>query len=469
VKRLWLLSVFMCAPPVALIAQGTDRCRLELEQAGLLERQQLFADNENWYGSGGVRMRCHGQEVFLRSDSAVVTKSGQSEVGQFIDQAQYRDEDVTIDADTLVYFGASETLQVLGNVVILTHESGATLTSQRVDYLREAEGVRDTAETVSPPMETRVRMVLPVNSDDSLSIVRSSYVITSDGLRRKGEVTRAWGGVTVDRDSLAGRGDTLVYVTGDVDEATLIGAPARFSRTGADSFSVAGTEVVLSLDGEALNSVVAHDDAEIRGTSGDIFGPFVSLTFSDGLLDHMNAWGSGRGGNGRLVADGYDIQGDSIVVESPAERLKEIRVFGNGMMLEPFDSTVSVEIDSETGDTLPPIQNRITGSGITASFVDYDSSGTIVSRLSQILATGSATSLFSRDTERNGENSPTINYTRADTIIVVMLTGDSSGVSIVRAYAGGEPVDGIQLEKASLRGTPTAIPSVALPGRGTEP
>ena len=46
--------------------------------------------------------------------------------------------------------------------------------------------------------------------------------------------------------------------------------------------------------------------------------------------------------------------------------------------------------------------------------------------------------------------SPSITYTRADTILIYMKGGDSTGVSRVVAIRGGEPVDGVQLEQASL-------------------
>src|SRR5690606_38709708 len=97
------------------------------------------------------------------------------------------------------------------------------------------------------------------------------------------------------------------------------------------------------------------------------------------------------------------------------------------------------------------IRDQMTGNRITARFVDVDSAGTILTRLLDIVATGSATSLYAREVERNGRLEPTINYTRADTIIILMKTGDSTGIHEVRAFRGREPVDGIQLERASVR------------------
>jgi hypothetical protein len=59
---------------------------------------------------------------------------------------------------------------------------------------------------------------------------------------------------------------------------------------------------------------------------------------------------------------------------------------------------------------------------------------------------------------------PTINYTRADTIIVKMKTGVAPGVDEVQAFRGQEPVDGIQLERARPGGTTLPrLPGAARP------
>ncbi|MGH7594626.1 MAG: hypothetical protein ACRELE_12360, partial [Gemmatimonadales bacterium] len=59
-----------------------------------------------------------------------------------------------------------------------------------------------------------------------------------------------------------------------------------------------------------------------------------------------------------------------------------------------------------------------------------------------------AASYFARMVAKNGKVTPSINYTTADTIYVIMKTGDSSGVAAVHAHGH---VNGVQLETASLR------------------
>ncbi len=459
-SALLLMAALTLVP--RLDGQGSTaprRCQLVITEVGNeLYRQELFASNVNWYGGGGVRMRCRAQEIFLQSDSVVATNG---EVIQFIDRARYRDADVTIDADTLVYTKFSELLQATGHVRIVNQRDGAVLVAPRVDHFRASVGLRDTAETTAGIIG-RATATLPVAANPEDSVPPGPYVITAGILRRTGGTTRGWDQVTIDRDALSGRGDTLVYLTGGVARATLRGTPAVMTRSGADSFTVTGETIVLDLREEELAGITAEGEGQVVGGAGDVRGESVRLAFEEGLLTGTDAWG--RGDGARLLAEGYDIRGDSISIETPAERLSQLRVFGQGVMIELLDDSTAQAADSIPADSLPPIRNTIAGNTLVASFADIDSAGTLLTRLREITAVGNATSLFSRDVIRNGAPSPTINYTRADTIIVQMRGGDSTGVSLVRAYRGSQPVDGIQLERASLRpSTPADSTAVRRP------
>lgn len=443
------LALLLGLAPALAAQDGAPprRCQLVIDSVGgEMLRQELNEVNVNWFGGGGVAMRCRNQQVFLQSDSAI---SINGQVVRFIGRAQYRDRDVTLDADTLDYYASpSEMLQALGNVRIESHADGAVLVAPRVDHLRATTG-RDTAETVAG-IVGRATVTLPVRrTEGDTGAAPGPYVVEAGTLRRRGNRTTAWDSVTVERDSLHGRGDTLVYLQGDRDRATMTGTPAEMVRSGDDAFTVTGRTIVLGLLGEELQSIDADGEGHVVGAAGDIRGESVRLAFEDGDLAGTEAWGPGgaKGSDGaRILAEGYDVRGDSIAVDTPGERLRELRVFGRGSLVEPLDSSAAPPADS-----LPPIQNTITGAGIVASFAQVDSAGTELTRLRQIVATGRATALFAREVVRDGEPSPTINYTRADTIVVVMQEGDSAGVATVRAYRGGQPVDGVQLERATLR------------------
>lgn len=454
-----LLALLTLAPSVAAQEPGARRCQLVIDSVGgEMLRQELNQVNVNWFGGGGVAMHCRNQEVFLQSDSAI---SINGQVVQFIGRAQYRDSDVTLDADTLVYYAQpTEWLQALGNVRIVSSEDGAVLVAPRVDHYRPGPG-RDSAETIAGILG-RATATLPVRQAAGDTTSPGPYVVDAGTIRRRGGTTLAWDSVTITRDSLTGRGDTLVYLRGDLERATLTGRPAHMSRRGADAFTVTGNVIVLGLEGEELTSLDASGAARVIGEVGDIRGESVRLVFVEGALTGTEAWvaAPGRGEDARILAQGYDIRGDSIAVDTPGERLRELRVFGRGRMVEPLDSTTPAP-DPTVVDSLPPIQNTITGRHLVASFEDVDSAGTLLTRIRRIFATGEATALFARDVIRDGQPSPTINYTRADTILVEMREGDTTGVAVVRAYRGGRPVDGVQLERATLRQAATADSAAA--------
>ena len=454
-RSLCLAVASLAAAPLAAQAPSERRCRLEVlnvDREG--SRDERLAGNVNYFAAGNVRLRCVAQEIFLDGDSL---ESYNAEVVRLITQAAYRDPDVRITADTLTYIKTSELLQARGNVRIVNRTSGSTLEGPHVDYLRAVRGIRDSAETVAlgrPVVHYRVARA-PGDSVDP-----SPYVIVADGLRGRGSSQlTGWGAVTIDRDSLGGRGDTLHYARGDADVAVLVGVPAQMRRAGADSFTVTGRQVELVLDGEALEGIRAFGDGHVLGGAGEIIADSTALTFLDGELVQTLAWD--RADRARVLAGGYDVRGDSVAIDTPGERLRELRVFQNGVLVEPEDSLATLPADSLAAPvpdsaSAADVRNTMTGHRITARFTDHDSAGTVRTQVVDLVAIGSATSLFAREVVRDGRLSPTINYTRADTIVVVMKTGDTTGVAEVRAFGN---VDGLQLERESLArgaGTPAA-------------
>lgn len=440
------LALLAGVGPLAGQRPSERRCRLvvlNVDREG--SRDERLAGNVNYFAAGNVRLRCADQPIFLNGDSL---ESYNAEVIRLLTAASYRDSDIRIDADTLTYLKGSELLQARGNVRIVNAVNGSTLEGPYVDYFRAVRGIRDSAETVAlgrPVVRYRVARA-PGDTVDP-----SPYVIVADGLRGRGSSNlNGWGNVTVDRDSLTGRGDTLHYDRGTADVAVLIGEPARMARTGEDSFRVTGRQVALVLEGEALRAVRAFGNGHVLGGAGEIIADSAALTFEEGELVQTLAWD--RADRAQVLAGGYDVRGDSVAIDTPGERLRELRVFDDGLLVEPEDTTATpavpdslVAVPDSAGTA--GVRNTMTGNRITARFIDHDSAGTVRTQVVDIVAIGSATSLFARDVERDGRVSPTINYTRADTIVVVMKTGDSSGVAEVRAFGN---VDGLQLERESL-------------------
>jgi hypothetical protein len=450
-KTLLPLVALVVAVSPGMAQQPSDRrCSLEVlnvDREG--SRDERLQGNVNYFAAGNVRLRCIGQPIFLDGDSL---ESYNAQVIRLITAARYRDDDITLDADTLTYLKGSEMLQARGNVRIVNRASGSTLEGPYVDYLRAVRALgRDSSETTAIGRPT-VQYRVPRAVGDSVD--PSPYVIVADGLRARGSAHLiGWGRVTVDREALSGQGDSLVYESGADDLAVLIGEPASMVRAGEDSFRVTGRRVELGLRGEALRIVRAFGGGHVVGSTGEIIADSTALEFAEGELVQTLAWDRADGAH--VLASGYDVRGDSVAIDTPGERLRELRVFDRGILVEPEpDSAAVAGVDSAAvpADSagVDDIRNTMTGTRITARFVDHDSAGTLQTRLMDIVAIGNATSLFAREVARDGRVSPTVNYTRADTIVVTMKSGDSTGVAEVRAFGN---VDGLQLERESLERT----------------
>ncbi len=437
-----IILLAVVAAPAA--AQKPERCVVELLQlgaGGVYQQQSLFGGNKIITLAPNAQLRCTNQPVHLWTDSLYDLNN---QVYRLMGHARYLDPDYDVRADTLVYTLSIEQIQAVGHVVVIDRHAGSTLRSPTVLYLRAAKGVRDSADvqaTQRPVVRYFPRQVRPDTAN------ATPYVLSANQLHGFGR-SRLWGGgnVTIDRDSLHGRSDSLSFLSGTNGMAQLFGRPARLSRDGADSVTVTGREIRLDLDQDTLRTLRAFGAAAVRRSTTLIESDSISLAFVGQKLDQTLAWNHTTAA--AMHSGGYDVHGDSIAVDTPGEELHELRVYGRALVQNPGDSTRAVTLvrDSASTDTTSlPHRDTLWGSRIVATFAQADSAGKRVTRLRQIRAMGEAASYFTRQITKNGTTSPAVNYTRADTILVTMRVSDSTGVSDVRARGH---VDGINLEAA---------------------
>ncbi|HEY3934739.1 MAG TPA: hypothetical protein VGL65_09000 [Gemmatimonadales bacterium] len=434
------LVLFAMAPPCS--GQGRP-CKIMLISAQHnLVTNQVLPGNINYDIGGDVRLRCVDQPVFLDTDSVSI-RSGQ--YIQLIGHAVYHDTSYRFTADSMVYHTPTEKLEARHNVHVLDLGSGSTLVGPYVDYWRAVRGINDSARVVAIERPT-VHYFARGPLKDTLG--RHPYVLTGDRLTGFGQ-SRLWGGgnVTIDRESIHGAGDSLAFERVKTSVGQLMGPKAVLHRTGPDSFTVHGHEIRLSLDQDKIRELRSFIDADVVRSGSRVAGDTIVLGFTDEKLGLTLAWAPATGAT--LHSAGYDARGDSLAVESPGEVLHEVRIFRHGVIVNPLDS-VAARRPATPGDSVKPdtLRNTIWGERILAHFSQVDSAGTPVTHLSQLQSFGHAASLYSRVVIKNGKRSPSTNYTRADTIVMVMRAGDSTGVVSVHAFGH---VDGLQQETASLR------------------
>lgn len=424
------------------------RCRLEVVR---VQRQGVRVETApgivNLFAGGNVHVRCVGRQVNMFADSVAIFGEN---VAQFIGKVRYRDSVTAIDADFGQYtkLARDEYFDAQGNVVHRDLASGSTIEGPRILYYPPLEGVRPVAEANADQRPT-VKYIL----EDSAAADQEPYVVVGDRVRMAGgDVLNAWGRVTVDRSDLEARADTLWIDNGKYQAGQLAGN-ASLRGIGRDSFHLTGGTIDLALADRKLTGLKARRAARLVTSDATLEADSLQLTLADGEVERTAAWGRER--RPHLQSEDYEARGDSLVVETPARRLRSLRTYGDGW--------VGLRPDSTDGR-----RDWIAGGQVVVAFADRDSAGTTTSAVREILAEGKARTYYRMAAERPGERA-SINYTRADRIQITMrVTGDSTAVE--RVTADGN-VDGVHLQPA-LAGADSARADTAArrpPGGGPRP
>lgn len=405
------------AAPAAAQARG-DRCRVQLvfanDSGGVL--------GQSYFASGGVRLRCAGQNITMDTDSVLAHPNGDVEFHGYM---RYRDSSVAIDARRAYYRKATETWEARGDVLVRDLETGSTIRGPTIDYLRPAGGVRDSSEVYAVG-RPRVEYL---EADSAGAARPEPYIIVGDRLRSRGKaLVWAGGRVEIDRSDLSARGDSMALDTGAGDRGTLIGQP-RFHGLGADSFALSGSRIDFTLEARKIRSVLATGRGRLERSEWELIGDTIGLDVQDREVQRITAWGDSLRPDGK--SDRYAVRADSVVFDTPDEVLSAIRAFGRAWVAGLVDSA-SGERDWLAGDT------------VLAEFTPRpdapaDSAASSLSRLS---ARAGARSFRRTDPERPGGR-PALAYATGDAITITMRPGGEEKVERVDVIGR---VQGVQLD-----------------------
>lgn len=428
-----------------LEAQRDGRCLLEILN---VDRQGVGFEPSpgvrNWFAGGNVRMRCVGQDVRMWSDSLA---SYQGQVVQFIGRVRYRDSTIEMTADFGTYFRDTDRWEARGNVVLTNRRNGAVLRGPTLDYNREVPGVRDTSEMYA---DTRPTITLPAR--DSLGREEDPYVILADRVRvRAQDRIFAGGRVTIDRQDLEARADSMRLDTGAGQDGTLLGS-ASVRRTAADSFDLRGARIDLTLAQREVTYVLSLGEAHLRGEELNLTADTIGVDVEERRIHQVVAWGTERRPHA-VSADGYEIRGDSVAFDLPDQRLEQARAFGAGWMGAAPDS-VTRERDYVGGDT------------VTVSFRQRaDSTGDTRSVLDRLEAHGAAVAFYRMPQPPGGDPRPAIVYTHARFILITMKEAADGSAAVDEVRMVGE-VDGIHLQPGPIVADSARVGPLRRPGGG---
>jgi hypothetical protein len=419
------LLVFAMAHPV--MAQGR-RCQIQIDH---VDREGVSANmfgttTTNYFAGGNVRLSCRGQNVRIWADSVA---SYQGTIVQFIGNFRYEDESAKVSSDFGTYYKDTERWEARGNVHYRDTRDGSELRGPSADYYRRSRGIRELEELYADQRPT-----LTLAARDSANRPSDPYVIVADRIRMRGEdLMWAGGTVTIDRSDLKGRSDSLQLDTGKGSAGALLGH-ASIRRAVSDSFAMAGRRIDLALTQKELTGVTGRDSATtLTSRDLDLIAATISLKLENRKVTQTLAWG--KAPRPRALADEYEVRGDSLAIDTPGEQLKELRSFGGAW--------VGFKPDSVQGQ-----RDYLSGDAIVASFSEITGAAGKKAVLRRLEANRSATSFYRITKAGAPGGKPSINYARADKIILTMQGTDSLKVERVEMTGN---VDGMQFEPQLVR------------------
>jgi hypothetical protein len=425
-RRLALYLLPACLP-AALLAQSDRRCLLRLEHADHSSHTRVTDEIRNDFFGGDVRYRCRGQNVRMWTDSVA---SFQGQVVYFIGNFRFEDEQSRVTSDFGTYYEANERWEARGNVVYTDKLDGSTLRGPMVDYFR---GIRGTARTEREIFAAQ-RPTLTVAVRDTLNRPEEPYLVVADRIRMKGD-TEMWAGgrVTIDRSDLTGRSDSLALDTGDRGLGMMIGQ-ASIVRPAADSFRLSGQQIDLALEQKQLTYITGRDSAMLTGRDLDLDASTIGLDLEAQKVIQTLAWGRG---SGRPVAraDEYEIRADSLAIDTPDERLRELRAFRQAW--------VGFKPDTLGGD-----RDYVAGDTVTAAFASDSAAAGGKPALRTLDSRGKALMFYRTPAAAGSGGRSSMNYSRADRIVLTTTGIDSLKVQKVQLFG---TVDGIQLNPEPVR------------------
>ena len=425
-RALLLCAALAAALPAAAAAQQQGaRCRVQLvfanDSGGVL--------GPSYFASGGVRLRCQGQNVTMDTDSVVAHANGDVEFHGYM---RYRDSTVAIDAERAYYRKVTETWEARGNVLVRDLETGSTMRGPTIDYLRPAAGMRDSAEVFAvgrPRIEY-------FDTDSAGPAEREPYVIVGDRIRSRGKaLIWAGGRVQIDRSDLSARGDSMMLDTGEGDAGTLIGSPV-FRGLEADSFSLTGSRIDFTLEDRRIRTVLAADKAHLVREEWDLVADTIGIDVRERSVQQVLAWGSGRQAEG--TSSRYTVRADSVAFDTPGETLTQIRAFGKAWVASAADSSGG-ERDWLAGDSV--VADFVPRAADTTGAAPADSAATGPA-LARLSARHEARSFRRIEPDTPGER-PSLAYAMGREITIVMKPGAAEEVERVEIVG---QVQGVQLD-----------------------
>jgi hypothetical protein len=401
-------------------AQQSRACFVIVDRTGGSGRQvDVGRGFHRLFQGGGIWAHCRGQETRWYSDSV----AWYQDFNRFdmIGNVRFEDSTVVLTSEHASYYLRDERLDATGNAHLRNRVTGSVLRGPNLQYFRRVEGIRDTTVLTAsnhPTIEYR-------SERDTADA--EPYLIRADRVQFRGNsAASAWGTVTIDRSDFHSAADSATLDT-EVGAGTLM-SQARI--TGGDSaYTLVGRDIRYRLTDRILTWVQAEGAASAVSAEWLVAADTVAFDVLDDRIQAGQAWGDSS--QARAVSVSNAITADSLAIDAPQQRLREVRGIGQATARSLLDS-LDADADWIAGDTVvavfrPPGE---AGGGST---------------LDGIVAVGRARARYRVFPESDPDGEPDLSYSRGDRITAQFAENRLVRVDIVGA------TDGVYLEAPRRR------------------
>jgi hypothetical protein len=388
---------------------------------------------------GGFTGHCQGEKNQIKADSAEQYQS--SGVLNLFGNVTYEEpQKMRITSDRATYFTKEERLYADGNVVATQLASGSTFRGPSIEYLRPTEA-RPVSRLNAPSRPTA-----QIIEKDSLGKPGPPVIVTANTMVDVGDsVLFAWGDVQVSRTTLIGESDSASFDK-LTETARMIRTARVINRDKEQPFRLFGDTIDIFSKDQKVERVVSRHNGNASNNDVVLQAELIDLRFDKQKLARAFAWGPGRA---KATTSTQLLVADSIAVRMPDERLRQFKAIGRAVATGRPDT---MKIKSDDRDILR-------GDTVSAWFDSSAVAPGDTSRQSKILeihAIGSASSLFQIASKEGPKAKASLNYVRGKRIFVVFDSGQVRDVTVDSAASGMflEPAPD-SLSDSTKRPTPT--------------
>jgi lipopolysaccharide export system protein LptA len=423
-----LLVVVFTVSSGPLAAQGDD-CDLLQTTGSHMTVYNQGSGNEMVFIGGGARFVCPDG---LRIQSDSVAYYAATEILEFMGRVRYSDAENGLTADYMRYLTGERRVMAQNDVVLTDVKTGSVITAPFMDYFQASD---TRPESLVQMLTGRPHAVLLRRSrTDSTQV--DTTVVDGDAMEIAGQRRfTARGRVEITRGDTRGYGAEAVF---DQDSRllNLMGA----ARLVSGDYQLAADSIDgVSDEADELREVTGRGSARLDSEDTTVEAPRVRILFVDGEVDRLVAVARRDSAatsadslllRARAMSRDFRIIADSIDALAPGQRLEEVRAIGRAY---------GERLNAQLGDATVPAfaaSDWLKGETVIANFgedpdAEPDSAGRRERVLEQVTAVGGtdlATSSYRVIDEEDPDSSVSINYLRAQRIVINLVAGEVSTV-----------------------------------------